>query len=174
LLEMVLRQLEEEQAKATKKRDYGRVGRTGRVTKLVIRGGPPGEVRDDSKVSAASRVGSSGRVTKLAIRGGPPGKSRSHNKAGSNSGTAKTKMVMRGERPGKPRDDSKVHGDRRASKAPKDAYGKRMPPLEPLDDFHWEELDPEAKQQRRWSHWSTEAVAGNADGDANDKYACFR
>jgi len=119
VLEMALRQLEEERAKSrakeAKKRNYGRVGRSGEVAKLVIRGGRPRKVEDDSK----------------------------------------------------------VHADRRASQAPKEAYRKRMPPLEPVADFNWEPSDYEAMQLRRGSHWSTEAVADFAR-DERDMYACFR
>ena len=183
VLEMALRQLEEERAKSrakeAKKRNYGRVGRSGEVAKLVIRGGPPGKVQDSSKLHTEKRnygrVGSNGGIIKrnMVIRGGRPVKARSETKVGSNGGPTKTNLVIRGGRPRKVEDDSKVHADRRASQAPKEADRKRMPPLEPVADFNWEPSDYEVMQLRRGSHWSTEAVADFAR-DERDMYACFR
>ncbi|KAI4640572.1 uncharacterized protein J4E78_010595 [Alternaria triticimaculans] len=181
-LERALRELEEKRAKsrskAPKKRNYGRVGRGGRVAKLVIRGGPPGKVQDSSKLHTETRnygrVGSNGGNVKrnTVIRGGRPGKVRSETKVGS-SGTTETDMVIRGGRSEKPRDDSKVHADRRTSQAPKEAYRKRMPPLEPVADSIWENLEHGAWLQRGGRSWSTEAVA-DFGRDERDMYACFR
>ncbi|KAI4911346.1 hypothetical protein J4E85_011255 [Alternaria conjuncta] len=181
-LERALRELEEKRAKsrpkAPKKRNYGRVGRSGRATKLAIRGGPPREVRDGSKLHTEKRnygrVGSNGGIIKrnMVICGGRPGKVRSETKVGS-SGTTETDMVIRGGRSEKPRDDSNVHADRRTSQAPKEAYRKRMPPVEPVADSIWENLEHEAWLQRGGRSWSTEAVA-DFGRDERDMYACFR
>jgi len=177
-----LRELEEKRAKSrakeAKKRNYGRVGRSGGVTKLVIQGGPPREVRDGSRVHTETRnydrVGSNGGIVKknMVIRGGRPRKVRSETKVGS-SGTTETDMVIRGGRSEKPRDDSNVHADRRTSQAPKEAYRKRMPPVEPVADSIWENLEHEAWLQRDGRSWSTEAVA-DSGRDERDMYACFR
>jgi len=182
LLEMALRQLEEKRAKSrakeAKKRNYGRVGRSGEVAKLIIRGGPPGKVQDSSKLHTEKRnygrVGSNGGIVKrsMVIRGGRPGKVRSETKVGS-SGTTETNMVIRGGRSEKPRDDSNVHADRRASEAPKEAYHKRFPPVEPVANSIWENLEHEAWLQRDGRSWSTEAVA-DFGRDERDMYACFR
>ncbi|KAI4611089.1 uncharacterized protein J4E87_010608 [Alternaria ethzedia] len=182
-LERALRELEEKRAKSrakeAKKRNYGRIGRSGRVTKLAIRGGPPGKVQDSRKLHTEThnygRVGSNGGIIKrnMVIRGGRPGKVRSETKVDPSGGTTKTEMVIRGGRPEKPRDDSNVHGDRRTSQAPKEAYRKRMPPVEPVADSIWENLEHEAWLQRGGRSWSTEAVA-DFGRDERDMYACFR
>ncbi|KAI4676996.1 uncharacterized protein J4E84_009296 [Alternaria hordeiaustralica] len=181
-LERALRELEEKRAKsrpkAPKKRNYGRAGRSGEVAKLVIRGGPPGKVQDSSKLHTEKRnygrVGSNGGIVKrdMVIRGGRPRKARCETKVCS-SGTTETDMVIRGGRSEKPRDDSKVHADRRASQAPNEAYRKRMPPVEPVADSIWENLEHEAWLQRGGRSWSTEAVA-DFGRDERDMYACFR
>jgi len=182
-LERTLRELEEKRAKsrpkAPKKRNYGRIGRSGRVTKLAIRGGPPRGVRDGSRVHTETRnygrIGSNGGIVKrnMVIRGGRPRKVQSETKVDHSGGNTETKLVIRGGPPRKVEDDSKVHADRRASQAPKEADRKRMPPLEPVADFNWEPSDYEAMQLRRGSHWSTEAVA-DFGRDERDMYACFR
>ncbi|KAI4638661.1 hypothetical protein J4E93_009962 [Alternaria ventricosa] len=181
-LERALRELEEKRAKsrpkAPKKRNYGRVGRSDRVTKLAIRGGPPGKVQDSSKLHTEKRnygrLGSNGGIIKrnMMIRGGRPGKVRSETKVGS-SGTTEPDMVIRGGRSEKPRDDGNVHADRRTRQAPKEAYRKRMPPVEPVANSIWENLELEAWLQRGGRSWSTEAVA-DFGRDERDMYACFR
>jgi len=129
----------------------------------------------DAKKRDYGRVGGSGRVTKLAIRGGPPGIVRSDNKVGSGGGTTKTKMVIRGGRPRKVEDDSKVHADRRATEAPREAYRKRLAPVEPSYNYNFDSqrLEYEAWLQRGGRSWSTEAVA-DFGRDEVDKYAFFR
>ena len=118
-LERTLRELEEKRAKsrpkAPKKRNYGRIGRSGRVTKLAIRGGPPRGVRDGSRVHTETRnygrIGSNGGIIKrdMVIRGGRPRKVRSETKVGGNSGATETKLVIRGGRPDRVQDHSKVN-----------------------------------------------------------------
>ncbi|KAI4605762.1 hypothetical protein J4E83_010425 [Alternaria metachromatica] len=182
-LERALRELEKKRAKSrdkeAKKRNYGRVGRSGEVAKLVIRGGPPREVQDSRKLHTEKRnygrVGSNGGIIKrnMVIRGGRPRKVRSETKVDPSGGTTETKLVIRGGRSEKPRDDSKVHADRRAGQAPKEAYRKLMPPVEPVADSIWENLEHEAWLQRGGRSWSTEAVA-DFGRDERDMYACFR
>ena len=185
VLEMVLRQLEEERAKSrakvAKKRNYGRVGRSGKVTKLVIRGGPPGKVQDSSKLHTekrnCGRVGSNGAIVKrnMVIRGGRPGKVRSETKVDTSGGNTEIKLVIRGGPPSKVGDDSKVHADRRASKASKEANCKRPAPVESSYNYEFdsERLEYEAWLQRGGRSWSTEAVA-DFGRDERDMYACFR
>jgi len=156
LLEMALRQLEEKRAKsrpkAPKKRNYNRVSRSDRVTKLAIRGGPPREVRDGSRVHTETRncgrVGSNGGIIKrdMVIRGGRPRKVRSETKVDHSGGNTETKLVIRGGPPSKVGDDSKVHADRRASEAPKEAYRKRPAPVESSYNYKFdsEKLEHEA------------------------------
>lgn len=71
-LTIAVRELEEtrasSRAKKSKKRNYGRVGSSGGIAKLVIHGGRPGKVRDDSKAHADRQAS---KVPKEADRNQP-------------------------------------------------------------------------------------------------------
>ena len=131
----------------------------------------------EAKKRNCGRVGGNGGIMKrdMVIRGGRPGKVRSETKDDPSGGNTETKLVIRGGPPSKVGGDSKVHADRRASEASKEAYRKRPAPVESSNNYKFdsERLEHEAWLQRGGRSWSTEAVAGNANGDANDKYACF-